>query len=72
MATVIKLADTQDFTTFGEGAPYLAKARELRQLFIEDAPAGEKKRSPTDRAAAALKDNNLLTLMLPTAARGWQ
>jgi alkylation response protein AidB-like acyl-CoA dehydrogenase len=50
---------------FGDATPFIEKARELRTLFQAEAAAGEKLRAPTPSADAALKSNNLLSLLLP-------
>lgn len=72
MATVVKI-DTEDFSTFADKATadaMVAKAKELRPLFMAEAPAGEAKRSPTDAAAKALFDNNILSALLPKRLGG--
>jgi len=50
---------------FGDAAPYVEKAIALRGLLQAEAPAGEKQRSPTPAVDAALKENGLLSMMLP-------
>jgi alkylation response protein AidB-like acyl-CoA dehydrogenase len=70
MATAAKYDDFGSFADRATAAAFLAKAKELRPLFIGEAAEGEKKRSPTDRAANALRDNGLLTLLLPKRLGG--
>lgn len=65
MATVAKIESRAPSTGFGDGAPYIAKARELRSLFQAEAAEGERLRQPTPAADKALKENGLLTLLLP-------
>src|SRR3546814_2244800 len=43
----------------------ISKARELRPLLRAEAPEGEKLRSPTPAVDKALKENGLLSLLLP-------
>lgn len=50
---------------FGDAEPFIAKARELRPLLQAEAAEGERLRSPTPAVDKALKDNKLLTLLLP-------
>jgi alkylation response protein AidB-like acyl-CoA dehydrogenase len=72
MATVTKLK-TDDLSTFADRATadaMVAKAKELRPLFQAEAAEGEKRRSPTDAAAKALFDNNILSAMLPKRLGG--
>jgi len=72
MATVAKL-DTQDFASFADRATadaMVAKARELRPLFQDEAAAGERQRSPTKVAEQALFDNKLLSALLPKRLGG--
>src|SRR3546814_16713620 len=67
MATAAK-SETYTFTSFAPAEvaeSYIAKARELRPLLRAEAPEGEKLRSPTPAVDKALKDNGLLSLLLP-------
>lgn len=72
MATNVK-TDTNDFATFADKATadaMVAKAKELRPLFMAEAAEGEKKRSPTAAAEKALFDNNILYALLPKRLGG--
>lgn len=72
MATNAIQSDS-DFASFADQATASAiieKAKELRPLFSAEAHEGEKKRSPTDKAAKALLDNGLLSLILPKRLGG--
>jgi alkylation response protein AidB-like acyl-CoA dehydrogenase len=72
MATIAKFK-TEDLATFADRATadaIVAKAKELRPLFQAEAAAGEKRRSPTDAAAQALYDNNILSALLPKRLGG--
>ena len=72
MATAAKLP-SEDLTTFADRAvadAMIAKAKELRSLFEAEAAEGEKRRSPTDVAAKALFDNNILHAFLPKRLGG--
>lgn len=67
MATAMKI-ESQTFSAFADSAVadgYIAKARELRDLFRAEAAEGEKRRSPTPAVDQALKENGFLTLLLP-------
>ncbi|ARS26938.1 acyl-CoA dehydrogenase [Sphingomonas sp. DBB INV C78] len=67
MATAAKL-ETRNFTKFAPtevAETYIAKARELRDLLRAEAAEGERRRSPTPAVDQALKENGLLTLLLP-------
>ncbi len=66
MSTVTKLTPASD-AGFAEGVVenYIAIARGLRDTLRAEAPEGERLRTPTPTVSRALKDNNLLTLLLP-------
>jgi alkylation response protein AidB-like acyl-CoA dehydrogenase len=64
MATVTKIG-TPEVATFGDAESFIAKARELRPLLQAEAAEGEKLRAPTPAVDKALKDNDLLTVLLP-------
>jgi alkylation response protein AidB-like acyl-CoA dehydrogenase len=67
MATLAKV-EMPNFTEFADKAiadSFVAKARALRGLLRSEAAAGEKLRAPTPAVDKALKDNDLLTLLLP-------
>lgn len=67
MATAAKI-DTRAFTEFADASVaegYIAKARDLRDLLRAEAAEGERLRSPTPAVDKALKENGLLTLLLP-------
>jgi alkylation response protein AidB-like acyl-CoA dehydrogenase len=70
MATIFKMTEMQDFSSFGEGAPFIAKAKELAPLFAANAAAGEKLRAPTPEVDKALRNSGLLTLLLPKRLGG--
>ncbi len=49
----------------------VARAKELRGFLAEQAPEGEKRRSPTDAVDKLLKDEGFLQLMLPERLGGF-
>ena len=62
-----------DLGTFADKATaeaMIAKAKELRPLFMAEAAAGEAQRSPTKAAEKALFDNNILSALLPKRLGG--
>jgi alkylation response protein AidB-like acyl-CoA dehydrogenase len=63
MATAAKI--NQEPLAFGEADKFIAAARELRPLLQAEAPEGEKLRAPTAKVDKALKEANLLTVLLP-------
>ncbi len=65
MVTVAKLTPNPAATGFGDASHLIAKARELRPLFQAEAAEGERLRAPSPAADKALKENNLLTVLLP-------
>ena len=66
MATVMKMPlPAAAAAGFGDAAPFIAAARALQPLLRAEADAGEKLRAPTPAVDKALKDANLLTLLLP-------
>ncbi len=72
MATAAKL-DPKDLNTFADRATadaMVAKAKELRLLFMSEAAAGEAQRSPTKAVEKALNDNSILSALLPKRLGG--
>jgi len=65
MATVVKINAGTRTSGFGNAEPFIAKARELQPLLRAEAAEGERLRAPTPAVDKALKDNGLLTLLLP-------
>ncbi len=68
MATAVKLDDDYTFTSFAPSSVaegFVAKARSLRDLLRSEATEGERLRSPTPAVDKALKEHDLLTLLLP-------
>jgi alkylation response protein AidB-like acyl-CoA dehydrogenase len=65
MATVMKMTTRTSPGKFGDGEAFIAKARELRPLLAAEAAAGEALRAPTPAVDKALRDNGMLTLLLP-------
>ncbi len=72
MATAAKIdvPAAQVFASKEVAEGFIAKARELRDLLRAEAPEGEKRRSPTPAVDKALKENNLLSLLLPQRLGG--
>jgi alkylation response protein AidB-like acyl-CoA dehydrogenase len=71
MATAAKLVHpADDFTTFGDATRFIAKVKELAPLFAANAAEGEKLRAPTPAVDKALRDNGLMTLLLPKRLGG--
>jgi alkylation response protein AidB-like acyl-CoA dehydrogenase len=50
---------------FSDGSEFIDRARALRPLLQKEAPDGERLRSPTPAVDAALRENGLLTVLLP-------
>ena len=72
MATA-PMSDSSTHNSFADQATadaMVAKARELRPLFMAEAAAGEKQRSPTKAAEQALFENNILYALLPRRLGG--
>ncbi|MDE2462859.1 MAG: acyl-CoA dehydrogenase [Alphaproteobacteria bacterium] len=65
MATVTSLETAPSRTGFGDATAFIERARALRPLLQKEAPEGERLRSPTPAVDKALKDNKLLTVLLP-------
>lgn len=65
MATVIKMPEPAK-TGFANADRFIKAAIELRPLLQSNAAEGERLRRPTDAVDKALKDNDLLTMLLPT------
>ena len=68
VAAALKLTPDEDFNSYARpeiAEALIAKVRELRPLFQAEAPEGEKLRAPTPKADKALKENGLLTMLLP-------
>ena len=64
MATVMKMPEPAA-AGFANADRFIQAAIALRPLLQRDAAEGERLRRPTDAVDKALKDNNLLTLLLP-------
>jgi len=65
MVALAKINVVKEPIGFGDAEPFIAKARELAPLFRKEAAEGERLRAPTPAADKALKENGLLTLLLP-------
>lgn len=67
MATVAKMEPPKQsgFADKSVADAFVEKARALRGLLRSEAAEGEKRRSPTPAVDKALKENELLTLLLP-------
>ena len=65
MATVMKMPGPAAATGFANADRFIQAAIALRPLLQRDAAEGERLRRPTDAVDKALKDNDLLTLLLP-------
>ncbi len=65
--TALKLntEDRDSFAKPGVADALVAKARELKSFFQAEAPKGEKLRAPTPEADKAMKENGLLTMLMP-------
>jgi alkylation response protein AidB-like acyl-CoA dehydrogenase len=66
MVAEIKVDSGRDVPkTWGDAQPFIERARELRPLLQNEAPAGEKLRTLTPAVDKVLKETGLLTLLLP-------
>lgn len=73
MATIAKIG-TEVPTGFADSATadaFVEKARSLRAFLQSEAPAGEKRRSPTLAVGEMLKDEGFLRLLLPQRLGGY-
>lgn len=67
MATVARIDEFRptDFAPESVAQTYIERAKALRDLLRSEAAEGERLRSPTPTVDKALKENDLLTLLLP-------
>lgn len=73
MATAVKLdvaAPTPGFADRATAEAFVEKARGLRGFLQAEAPAGEKRRSPTPAVDKVLKEEGLLRMLLPQRLGG--
>lgn len=72
MATVQKMEQPiQSFADRATADALIARAKELRPLFMAEAADGEKRRSPTPAVDKALKENGFLRALLPQRLGGF-